>query len=153
VVLLNISYSFFNLESSSVGEGSCNAGNACHSDDNLGERIVKPSIFFNWSQLFLNSSILSFKTRNQYVCLAAESGATSSITVLDNSCNEYYSCAYTSGLFNIYAMSLLLNSQSFCLAQYVFTFHLGTTGKATVSHGACTGVYAYVGLNTFMVPV
>jgi hypothetical protein len=44
------------------------------------------------------------ETRNQYFCPAAKSDAASSITVLDNSCNEYYSCAYTSGLFNIYAV-------------------------------------------------
>jgi hypothetical protein len=49
VVLLNISYSSINLESSSVGESSCNAGNACRFDDSLGERTVKPrvTLFFN----------------------------------------------------------------------------------------------------------
>jgi hypothetical protein len=82
LVLLNISYSPFNLESSSVGEGSCNAGNACHFDESLGERIDKPTTLFQFMYpLFLT-------TRNQ-------------ITVLDNSCNEYYSCAYTSGSFDI----------------------------------------------------
>jgi hypothetical protein len=43
MVPLNISSSKFNLESSSVGEGSCNAGNACRFDKSLGERIVNPS--------------------------------------------------------------------------------------------------------------
>jgi hypothetical protein len=50
VVLLNIFYSSFNLDSSSVGESSCNAGNACRFDESLGKRIVKPN------NSFLNSS-------------------------------------------------------------------------------------------------
>jgi hypothetical protein len=48
VVLLNVSYSSFNLESSSVGEGSCNAGNACRFDASLGERMSSQvTLFFN----------------------------------------------------------------------------------------------------------
>jgi hypothetical protein len=89
-------------------------------------------------------------TRNQYFCSAAESGATSSITVLDNSCNEYYSCAYTSGPFNIYAVIVIEFTVIF-VGSMPLAFHLDTTGTATISGDACTGVYAYVGFNLFRI--
>jgi hypothetical protein len=153
VVLLNIFIALFNLESSSIGEGSCNAGNACRFDESLGKRIVKQSNSFFQFKPTLPQYIHSVACNTHSIlCLPAESGATSSITVSDSSCNEYYSCAYTSGLFNIYVMSLLLNSQLFFGSMH-FAFHLGTTGTANISHDACTGVYAYVGLNSFMVHV
>jgi hypothetical protein len=76
---------------------------------------------------------------------AAESGAPPSVTVLDNSCNEYYSCAYTSGSFDIYAAIVIELTDNFFIRSTPFALYWGTAGTATISNDACTGVYVNIG--------
>jgi hypothetical protein len=117
----------------------------------LGERIVKPSnSFFQFKPTL--SQIIHYVARDTQLilCSVAESGATSSITVLDYSCNEYYSCAYTSGSFNIYVV-IVIEFTAIFVGSMPLAFHLDTTGTSTISHDACTGVYAYVGFNLFRI--